>query len=208
MSATPILRGGGTKEPSPASAQDEVTGALVDRGRPLMWRQLVPRARDYELRQGEAVLGEMEPSHAIGSDAVGECLGRTLELHLDTGLFRRVRVATTRATAEKGPEYRGLTWGWGRIDTPEGETLRWRHSFRGLYAHVLLDSAGAELLHLQPTFMRFVHLDTRVTVSPTAWGRADVAELLLLTWFLRVHAEARGRRVFRRPTKRAVSDFS
>jgi hypothetical protein len=40
-------------------------------------------------------------------------------------------VETVRASEEKGPAYRGFWWGWGKITTTDGETLRWRHSFVG-----------------------------------------------------------------------------
>jgi len=191
----------------PAWARDEVTGALVDPTQPLVWRRTVPLVPDFELRQGEAVFGEMEPSNSSALDAAGECLGQSLGLRLDTGLFKGVRVETARASEEKGPAFRGFSWGWGTITTTAGEMLRWRHSFTGLYGHVLLDSQGVELLRMKPTFLRLARTETKVTLSNDAWRRTDLAELLLLTWFLRVHTEARGRRVFRRRAKRLDGDF-
>jgi len=188
-------------------ARDEITGALVDPTRPLVWRRTVPLAPDFELRQGEAVFGEMEASNSTGLDAAGECLGQTLGLRLDTGLFRGIRIETVRASEEEGPMFRGPLWGWGRIRTTDGETLRWRHSFRGLYSHVLVDSRRNELLRMRPTFLRLGRTETRVTLNKAAWNRTDVAELLLLTWFLRAHSEARGRRVFKKSRKRFGGDF-
>lgn len=203
----PILPEAGSRGLTPIVARDEVTGALVDPGKPMVWRRTVPLAPYFELRQGEAVFGGMESSLATRFDAAGECLGRTLGLRFETGLFRGVRVTSALESEEAGPAFRGLSWGWGRIRTADEEVLRWRHAFTGLYSHVLIDAGGVELLRMRPTFLRFGRTETRLTLSGAAWSRGDVAELVLLTWFLRVHAEGRGRRVFKRSRKRQGSDF-
>lgn len=193
--------------PVPVRARDEVTGALVDPGQPLVWRRTVPLVPDFELRQGENVFGEMEPSNSSALHAAGECLGQSLGLRFDLGPFGGVRVATIRASEDEGPAFRGLSWGWGKIRTPGGETLRWRHAFVGLYSHLLLDAQGVRLLHMRPTFLRFGRTETKVTLSDDGWRRPDLAELLLLTWFLRAHTESFGRRVFGKPKKRPRGDF-
>ena len=76
--------------------------------------------------------------------------------------------------------------------------LRWRHGVLRTYDHILFDEGGGEVLRLRPAFLRFARTETRVLVSANGWARADLPELILLTWFLRVHADRRGRRVFRR----------
>jgi hypothetical protein len=91
--------------------------------------------------------------------------------------------------------------------TSEGEVLRWRHAFARMYDHVLIDSRGQELLRLRPAFLRFGRTETRVILSPSGWARSDLAELLLFTWFLRAHAEARGRRIFKKARKQLERDF-
>lgn len=187
--------------------RDEVTGALVDQGRPLVWRQKVPRSKEFELRQGDAVVGEMEPSTAMSFDATGECLGRSLEFKLETGLFKGVRVESVRVLGGRGPTFRGRFWGWGVIRTAQGEELRWRHGFTGFYTHVLTDATGAELMRMRPSFFRIGRTETKVRLTSVAWGMADVAEIILLTWFLRVHVERRGRWVFKRERRRGGSDF-
>jgi len=191
-----------------ALARDEVTGALVDPRRPLIWRRTVPLAPYFQLRQGKAVFGGMESSLATAYDATGECLGRSLELRCETGRLGGVRVESILDLEQKGPTFRGLFWGWGQVTTADQEILRWRHAFTSLYSHVLIDSRGVELLRMRPTFLRFGRTETRVRLNGVAWNRRDVAELLLLTWFLRAHAEAGGRRVFKRSTKRGAGDFT
>lgn len=192
----------------PARARDEVTGALVDPARPLVWRRKVPLAPHFELRQGEAVLGGMEPSLGTTFDASGECLGRTLELRLETTFVGRVRVETAGELEREGPAFQGLFWGWGRITTPDQETLRWRHALTAPYSHLLLDSKGVELLKIRPAFLRFGRTETTVRVSTFAWSRNDVADLLLLTWFLKAHIETWGRRVFKRSERRRADDLT
>lgn len=182
-----------------ARPRDEVSGVFLDPGQPLLWRRAVPLQPDFELRQGDTVLGEMEPAHMARMDATGECLGRTLELRLETRLFAGVRVKSHTASAdEEGPAFRGPFFGWGRVSTTSGEVLRWRHAFSGLNSQVLSDSKGKELLRMRPTFLRFGRSETRVGLTARGWDRPDLGELLLLTWFLRVHIEAGGRRVFKR----------
>ena len=185
-------------------ARDELTGVLVDPARPLVWRRRVPLAPHFELRQGESVFGGMESSPATAFDASGECLGRTLELRLETKFLGKVRVETAGHLEQKGPTFQGLFWGWGQITTTDQESLRWRHALTAPYSHLLTDSRGVELLKMRPTFLRFGRTETTVTLTGVAWGRGDVAELLLLTWFLRAHIEARGRRVFKRSERRGA----
>ncbi|HKJ01318.1 MAG TPA: hypothetical protein VJ997_02655 [Longimicrobiales bacterium] len=159
-------------------------------------------APDFELRQGEAVFGEMEPAYTAAMDATGECLGHSLEFRLETGLLSGIRVESRASSGDReGPAFRGLYFGWGRIVSSGGELLRWRHAFSRMYDHVLLDAHGAELLRLRPAFLRFGRTETRVLPTARGWERPDLAELLLLTWFLRAHAEARGRRIFKKSRK-------
>ena len=191
-----------------ARPRDEISGLSVDPDQSLVWRRSIPLAPDFELRQGEAVFGEMEPASQDDMDATGECLGRALELRLDSGLFRGVRVESRLSeTDTDGPRFQGLLCGWGRIRTTQGEELLWRHAFSRVYDHVLIDSGGEELLRLRPTFLRFGRTETRVILTSNGWNRQDLAELLLLTWFLRAHAEARGRRIFKRSKKHEGNDF-
>ena len=187
-----------------AMVKDFISGSSLDPAQPLIWRRCVPLAPDFELRQGEAVFGEMEPAQRAGVDATGECLGRSLEFRLETGLFRSILVESHASSGgQAGPTFRGLTYGWGKIATARGELLRWRHVLSRMYQHVLLDSSGAELLRLRPTFLRFGRTETRVILRADGWAREDLPELLLLTWFLRAHTETLGRRVFRRAGKRS-----
>lgn len=180
-------------------AKDEISGSYIDPGRPLIWRRSVPLTPDFELRQGEAVFGEMEPAFMDGMDATGECLGHALDLRADSSLFGGVRVESSHAHEHwEGPSFHGLMFGWGRIVTTQREPLRWRHSFLRMYDHLLIDSRGTELLRLRPAFLRFGRTETRVILSASGWARPDLAELLLITWFLRAHAEARGRPIFQR----------
>lgn len=188
-------------------ARDEVTGARADPGQPLVWRRTVPLVPDFELRQGGNVFGEMEPSNSSELHAAGECLGQSLGLRFDLGPFGGVRVTTVRTSEDEGPAFRGISWGWGRIRTPEGEALQWRHSFVGLYTHVLLDGRGVQLLRMRPLFLRFGRAETKVILSADGWRRPDLAELLLLTWFLRSHTESFRRRVFGKPKKRPKAGF-
>jgi len=202
-----IRRGTGPAGALGIQARDEISGAYLDPGHPLVWRRPVPLAPDFELRQGDATFGEMEPAFTSGIDATGECLGQALDFRADSSLLGGVRVETRRpGDGQAGPGFRGLLFGWGRITTPQGETLRWRHAFSRLYDHLLIDERGSELLRLRPAFLRFGRTETRVLLSAAGWGRPDLADLLLLTWFLRAHAEARGRRIFKKSGRRSGPD--
>lgn len=200
------VRPGCTRDPGPAgylplpapSARDDVTGAAVDPARPLLWRRSLPLSSDFELRQGERLFGEMETAVETGMDATGECLGRTLALRSHRSLLGTIRVETVRGSDAPGPSFRGRSWRWGRVTTLADELLRWRPGFTGLYTHVLVDGVGVRLLTLRPTFLRFGRTETKVVADPRFWRRDDAAELLLLTWFLRAHAEVGGRKVFKR----------
>jgi len=186
-----------------AQLRDRVTGSSLDPTRPLVWRRVMPLVPEFELRQGNAVFGEMEPASQHDAAATGECLGRSLELRLETHAFRGILVESS-VTSEggPGPRFRGRYFGWGRITTPGGEILRWRHALTRLYDHILTAPGGVELLRLRPTFLRFGRTETRVLVREAGWRRADLAELVILTWFLRIHTEARGRRVFKKQERR------
>lgn len=183
---------------SAPSARDQVSGAVVDPTRPLVWRRTVPLAPDFELRQGERVFGEMETAVERGMDAAGECLGRTLALRSTRGFLGGIRVETVRASEGRGPSFQGRSWRWGRITADGDERLRWRPGFTGLYTHVLIHPTDGILLTLRPTFLRLGRTDTKVVADAHFWERDDAAELLLLTWFLRAHAEVGGRQVFKR----------
>lgn len=181
-----------------APIRDELTGVALERSRALVWRRTVPLAPDFELVQGEGVFGEMEPANHDGWDAAGECLGRGLELRMSHRFVHGHRVTTRRSDGAPGPEFTGQFLNWGWIKTPEGESLRWRQAFSSIYGHVLLNSRGRELLRLRPTFLRMARTQTRVLVRDAAWARDDLPELILLTWFIRVHVETRwSRKVFR-----------
>jgi hypothetical protein len=185
---------------------DGITGSSLDPGVPLIWRRSLPLVPDFELYQGRAFFGEMEPASGAGVDATGECLGRSLELRMEITLLGGYKAdSRVSMTDQAGPAFKGLFPGWGRVVTPQGEVLRWRHGLWRLYDHKLLDADGRELLRLRPTFLRFGRTETRVLIGPPGWARPDLADLILLTWFLRVHSEARGRRVFLHRTWRRSS---
>jgi hypothetical protein len=179
--------------------RDEITGYSLDPDTPLLWRRTVPLAQEFELIQSGTVFGEMEPANRPGVDATGECLGRSLELCREVGFGRGILVETRPPSGgPAGPRFQGFFPGWGRIVTPQGETLRWRHALTRMYDHILTDSRGVELFRLQPPFLRLVRTETRVVVRASGWERPDLAELLLLTWFLRIHSETPGRAAFKR----------
>jgi hypothetical protein len=188
--------------------RDEISGLSVDPSQPLIWCRSGPLAAEFELRQGEAVFGEMEPAYMAGMDSTGECLGRSLEFHLESGFLPGIRVESRASFGgQLGPEFRGLSLGWGRVAATGGEVFRWRHAYARMADHVLIDTSGGELLRLRPAFLRFGRTDTRVLLSLKGWERPDLAELLLLTWFLRAHAEGRWLRSFKKSRKRAGGDF-
>jgi len=207
MKNAPIRHAPGPTNAIELRPRDEITGSYVDPSQPLIWRRSMPRAPDFELRQGKTVFGEMEPASETEMDATGECLGRALELCLEISLLRGFRVESRVSMEDQqGPGFQGRFLGWGRITTPQGETLRWRHGLWRLYDHALFDSHGQELLRLRPAFLRFIRTETRVIVKPGGWARSDLAELLLLTWFLRAHVDARGRQIFKKSRKRLGRD--
>ncbi len=183
---------------SPA-LRDTLTGVSMDRSVPLVWRRTAPGGSASELLQGARVFGEMEPALRNGADAVGEILGRPLELRLERRLLalRGIRVDTFREDGEVGPTYRGSFFNWGKVWTPGGEVLSWDPRPPRLYRSCLRDASGTELLRLRPAFLRLLHTETRVEIRPAGWARRDLPELLLLAWFLRLHSESRGR-VFQR----------
>lgn len=200
MTEDPTRAEPGSEKSVRRQPRDEITGAALDPSQPLIWRRSVPFAPEFELRQGSTVIGEMEPAGSVEMDATGECLGRFLELRLEHGILRGVRVLSrVSMTEEAGPGFRGRFFGWGRVTTGAGEALRWRNRLWRVYDHGLFDAEGELLLRLKPTFLRFSRMEkTRVIPSARGWARGDLGELLLLTWFLRAHAEARGRKIFRK----------
>lgn len=203
---TPNARG--AEQSVEVRLRDEITGSSIDRNQPLIWRRSVPLAPDFELRQGEAVFGEMEPAYMADMDATGECLGRSFEFRLQTGFLPGISVESRASIGgQPGPGFSGLFFGWGRVAATSGEILRWRHAYSRVYDHVLIGFRGEELLRLRPAFLRLGRTETRVILSPSGWDRPDLAELLLLTWFLRAHAEGRWMRTFKRSKKRAARDF-
>lgn len=184
-------------------SRDEISGVALDPDAPLVWRRSLPMGAEFELRQGETVLGEMEPASHRDRDATAECLGRALDLSLTLSLIRGVQVETLPSLdGRRGPRFRGRLIGWGRIVTPDGEVLKWRQGLPFFNDHVLQDSEGRELLRLRPAFLRFARTETRLTIRRPGWERPDLPELVLLTWFLHLHVESRGRPVFRRSTRR------
>jgi hypothetical protein len=178
---------------------DPITGSALDPSEPLTWRRSVPFSSEFELRQGATVIGEMEPSPNPEADATGECLGHSMELSLEYRFFRGIQVSTRVSLKEEdGPGFRGLFFGWGRVRAKTGEALRWRHGLWRIYDHALFDENGDLILRLRPAFFRFSRTETRVMVSPSGWKRSDLGDLILLTWFLRIHTVLRGRRIFRK----------
>jgi hypothetical protein len=94
MSEVPVRR---AKEPAGSlevRLTDAISGRSLDPGQALMWRRSVPLAPDFELRQGDRIFGEMESASIYEMDATGECLGRSLELRMESSLLRGIRVET------------------------------------------------------------------------------------------------------------------
>lgn len=202
MTGVPAPSGNGASG-SVVRFRDSLTGAALTPTGPLVWRRSVPMSPEFELRQGDVVLGEMEPANRDEVDASAECLGRALEFRVDRAFLGRIRVEACPASENGGLyAFRGWFYGWGELTTPSGEILRWRHALLRMYDHLLTDGSGAVLLRLRPAFLRFARTETRVLVDPRGWDRPDLPELLLVTWFLRAHSEARGGRVFRRGRNR------
>lgn len=194
MKDVPVSGTGGSGPALP----DPLGGVSMDRSAPLVWRRTAPGGSSSELLQGARIFGELEPAPQDGVHAVGEVLGRSLELTLERRIFalRGVRVTTVREGGSPGPSFQGTFFNWGKVRTPRGEVLRWDPRPPRLYQSSMKDASGTELLRLRPAFLRLLHSETRALIRPEGWARDDLPELLLLAWFLRLHSESRGR-VFR-----------
>jgi hypothetical protein len=142
-------------------------------------------------------VGDMEKSTRSGFSATGFCFGEEWEIKLKRRSLGLITVGLEKPDqGETGCRFEGLFFGHGRVILPAGTQLRWRHPFLRIYDHVLEVKSGPRLLRYRPTFFRFFRTETRVEVSPHAEEMDELPQLVLLSWFLRIHAEKRGRRVF------------
>lgn len=194
--------GEGPLAPTPKErrpALDPLSGAVLDRDRPFLWRPSSPMALDLVLAQGSAILGELEPTELDGGRWSGECLGVTLELWLERNSMLGVRVTSTGPGDAPGPAFRGMSAGWGKVELPAGGTLRWRPVPLGFDQHRLLDEERREILRLRPPFFHLGVRRTQLVVRPAGWSRTDLAELILLTACLRHFVRPQGHVLSRRP---------
>lgn len=169
---------------------DFLTGTRLDERRPLMWRRSGPFARDLVLSQGDAIVGELEPLGGGAARWAGECFGSSLEVRLEEAGSFGVLVSSELAGGAPGPSYRGPRPGWGRIETPAGQTLPWRPFVLGLDQQRLVDSKGSELIRMRPPFFHLGGSRAQVLVRPAGWSRSDLSELLLLTACLRQYVRS------------------
>jgi hypothetical protein len=139
----------------------------------------------------------MEESTRSGFAATGFCSGEEWEIRLEKRLFRKIRIRMERPDQnDLGCCFEGWFFGRGVISLPSGARLRWRPPFARTYDHVVEMETGARLLRLRPAFLRFFRTETRLEVFPEAEKMPELPQLALLAWFLRVHAERSGQRVF------------
>ena len=166
-------------------------------GEPLIWRRTALGLSGFELRCGDETVGDMEKSTRTSFTATGFCFGEEWEIGLNRRPFGKIRIRLERPDGNQdGCRYEGFSFGRGRINLPSGLQLRWRHPFARIYDHVLEVKDGPRLMRVRPVFLRFFRTETRVEVYPPAEGIPELPQLILLSWFLRIHAEKRGRRVF------------
>jgi len=176
------------RRPDPVSLRPE---------EPLIWRRIAPRQPEFELLRGNETVGDMEKSTRTGFTAVGLCFGEEWEIALKRRPFRKMRIHLERPDQHQvGCTYEGFFYGRGWIKSPGGPRFRWRHPFARIYDHVLEVEAGARLMRVRPAFLRLFRTETRVELYPPALEVLELPQLILLSWFLRIHAEKRGRRVF------------
>ena len=166
-------------------------------GEPLIWRRIAPRLPEFELLRGDETVGDMAKSIRTDFTAVGLCLGEEWEIALKRRPFRKVRIHLEKPDQHQvGCTYEGFFYGRGWIKSPSGSRFRWRTPFARIYDHVLEAEAGVRLMRFRPAFLRFFRTETRVELYPPALEILELPQLILLSWFLRNHAEQGGRRVF------------
>ena len=164
---------------------------------PLIWSRVGLGVREFELRRGPEVVGGMEGSTRFGFSATGYCLEEEWEIRLRSKFFGKVEVTLEDPDrGQPGCRFEGLFFGTGKVFLPSGSELRWRHPFLRIYNHILEVKGGSRILQIRPAFLRFLRTETRVNVFPAAAEMPDLPGLLLLSWFLKIHTERRGRRVF------------
>jgi len=140
----------------------------------------------------------MEKSPRDGFVATGDYLGEEWEFRLKAPIFSAIRIGLENPDLDRvGCRFRGLSFGRGKIFLPGGRELRWRRSFLGVfYDHLLEVKGGARLLRVRPSFFRLLSSATQVKVYPAALDMPELPQLLLLSFFLRINVDKRGRRIF------------
>ena len=167
-----------------------------------MWRQVTPFGSDYELLDGERIVGEMSRPADGGVGAWGECFGEEWRVGAVLGFTGRTRVRLVRVRDRAlGWGYEGRGWRRGAFLDPEGGRLRWtrRGFFSRLGENHLFAGAGTLLLEAWTAYRKMVFLDVHVRPTAEGRGRPELGQHLVLVLFLLAQHEATFRRPYRLP---------
>ena len=153
-------------------------------GRELEWKQPNALRKEYELRDGEALVANLSFRSAFGSFATGES-GDGVWTFKRVGFWQpRATVRTSGSEAELAV-FRNNTWrDGGTLELPDGrkfpaDTNFWktRYEFR--------TDANEPLISFRK-IGGMLHLSAGVTIHPVMRGVKDLPWLALFGWYLTV----------------------
>jgi hypothetical protein len=150
----------------------------------LVWNKVKVMGREYELKDGDEALGQMQFESAFGSLASAEVASQSFTLKREGFLSPRVTVRAPGSEANLVVFHPKWTGG-GMAEFADGRQIQWRHtSFWGSEWSFLAEDNHA-LMRFQQ-HMGLLKFSAELAIEPADVALPEVPLLVALGWYLMI----------------------
>jgi hypothetical protein len=150
---------------------------------PLVWSQPKAMRREYQLSNGDELVGRLRFEKFSGSLATAEVASQNWTFKREGFLHPRVTVRAPNSDVNNLAVFHPSWSGGGVVEFPDGRQIRWRHASFWRSEWAFVQGADRQLL-LFKQHEGFLKISARLECDPANAAAPDLPLLAALGWYL------------------------
>ncbi len=149
---------------------------------PLVWTQPKAMRREYQLKNGDELVGRLYFEKSCGSLATAEIASQNWTFKREGFLHPRVTVRAPNSDANLAVFHPNWS-GSGVVEFPDGRQIHWRHTSFWRSEWAFVQGAERQLVRFKQ-HEGFMKISARLEFDPAGAAAPDLAMLAALGWYL------------------------
>jgi hypothetical protein len=149
---------------------------------PLLWTQPKAIRREYQLANGDELIGRLRFEETFGSLASAEVASQNWTFKREGILHPRVTVRIPNSGVDFAVFHRNWS-GSGVVEYPDGRQIHWRHTSFWRPEWAFVQAKNRPLLHFKQR-TGLIKISARVEFDPADAAMPDLPMLAALGWYL------------------------